>query len=191
MRLCLFLILSLAGMPVSAQAAQSPIFGMFKRICLDTRGAPDGVAQATANWTPVDIPPIFNPLGAPFDQATVRSQTGVAEEDYLVLWGIRQEAEVKRWTCNLAGPGDKSNRAAARAWIGGLKPLPGSDQNLGSYLAIETPNGRRAPSQDEISDLNNASRLIVLTIATEGDVTTFSVSRFTASTPTALDGGRR
>lgn len=190
MRLCLLLVLSIATTPVSAQAAQSRIFEMFKRICLDTRGAPDAVAQATVNWTPVDIPPIFNPLGAPFDQVTVRSQAGAAEEDYLVLWGVRQEAEIKRWTCNLAGAGDKSAKAAARAWISGVKPLPGSDQSLVSYLAIETPNGRRAPSRDETGDLNNAGRLIGLTIATEGDVTTFSVSRFTASTPPKLDDGR-
>ena len=191
MRLRLFLVLTLAATPALAQAAQSPIFEMFKRVCLDTRGAPDAVAQATANWTPVDVPPIFSPLGAPFDQATVRSQAGVAGEDYLVLWGVRQEPEIKRWTCNLAGTGDKSNRAAAMAWIGGLKPLPGSDQNLASYLAIETPNGRRAPSRDETSDLKNASRLIGLTIATEGDVTTFSVSRFAASIPPTLDDERR
>jgi len=188
MRLCLLLVLSVAAAPISARAAQSPIFETFKHVCLDTRGAPDAVAHASADWLPADIPAIFNPLGAPFDQATVRS---AADGAYFLLWGAHDEAGLKRRTCNLAGTGDRAARMLAKAWIGGLKPLPGSSRNLVSYLAIETPNGRRAPSREEASDVHNAGRLIGLTIATEGNVTTFSVSRFAALAPPTLDDERR
>jgi hypothetical protein len=173
-------LLALAALPVSAHAEPSPMFEMFKRLCLDTQGEPGAVAKASVDWTAVDQPPPLQGLGAPFDAVSVRSRPSKAEsmEDYLLVAGVHREQGLLRRTCTLAGPEDPASSAATRIWTGDAKPIFGGDELMASYLLIDTPTGRRAATPAEAKDDANATRLISVTVSTQLDLTMLSLTRF-------------
>lgn len=176
------------GPVLAAEPPKSPLYSQFERLCLDTKGDPQAARNAAAAW-PAEEPLIGvaqGVYGGPFDAATIRTLEPQKDEQTLnfVLGHRNVTASLAMRSCVISGPPETGSDAIVK-WIGpDAKRVAGGPMG-GIYQFIETPAGRRPPTDAENKDWGaTALALRSITFATApGGYSIYSLVTFAPAKP--------